>query len=44
MYRVAKELANILQPLEGGFPPIRNTQHFIEQAKSIQLQQEECLS
>ena len=38
MYGVAKEMVNI--------PPhhIRNTQHFIEEAKSIQIQQGETMS
>ena len=45
MYRVAKELASILHPLVGGFlHHIRNTQHFVKQAKSIQLKLGECIS
>ena len=36
MYGIAKEMANILQSLVDGSPQhIRNTQHFIEEAKSI---------
>ena len=39
MYGVAKEMANILQPLVGGSPHhIRNTQLFVKEAKSIQIQ------
>ena len=44
-YSVTKELANILQPLAGcSHSHIRNTQHFVEQIKSIHLQQRECMS
>ena len=39
MYGVAKEIANILQPLVDACPNhIRNTQHFIEEAKFTQIQ------
>ena len=39
-YRVHKEMANILQPLVGASPQhIRNTQHFVEEAKPIQIKQ-----
>ena len=45
MYGIAKELASIHCPLVGGSPHhIRNIQHFMEQAKSIHLQQGECMS
>ena len=38
-------MVKILWPLVGGSPNhIRNTQHFVEQAKSIHLQQQECMS
>ena len=44
-YGVVKESTNILQSLIGGSSHyIRNSQHFVEQIKSIQLQQEECIS
>ena len=44
-YEVAKELANIIRPLTGHSPHhIRNTQHFVQHTKAIQLKQGECIS
>ena len=43
-YGVAMELASILRPLVGGSPHhINNTQHFVEQTKSILLEQGKCM-
>ena len=44
MYGVAKQLANIISPLVDHSPHhTRNTQHFTDHIKTIQLQQVQCL-
>ena len=43
-YGVAKELASIICPLVGQSPyHIKNTLHFMEQIRSLKLQQGECM-
>ena len=43
-YGVAKELARIISPLVGQSPHhIKNTQHFVEQIKSLKMQNGECM-
>ena len=44
-YRVAKEIAGILQSLEGKSQHHpQNTQHFVEQIKDITLEPGECIT
>ena len=43
-YGMAKVLASVIRPFTGWYPHhIKNTQHFMEQTKSLTLQQGKCM-